>query len=161
MLECCPKLIKTYNFGQNTVNKRQMKNKNEQYCAVRLFIFKVAETFCWFFIRDCRYFLPWKVSLNQSKQFLRGYFCYDMMYRKRLQLQEWNETLPLIRLDLKVPQPTQIIHLNDYYLVDKHLPNPFNFTHFSKLHFCGSALRFLHLIILNVCLPKLRAFANT
>ncbi len=29
LLECCPKLIKTYNFGQNEVNKRQLKNKNE------------------------------------------------------------------------------------------------------------------------------------
>ncbi len=38
LLECCPKLIKTYNFGQNAVNKRQLKHKNEQYCAVRLFI---------------------------------------------------------------------------------------------------------------------------
>ncbi len=58
LLECCPKLIKTYNFGQNVVNKRQLKNKNEQYGAIRLFIFKVAETFCPFFIRDCQYFLP-------------------------------------------------------------------------------------------------------
>jgi hypothetical protein len=32
-------LIKAYNFGQNTVNKSQLKNKNEKYCAVRLFIF--------------------------------------------------------------------------------------------------------------------------
>ncbi len=46
LLECCPKLVKTYNFGQNAVNERQFKNKNEQYCAVRLFNFKVAETFC-------------------------------------------------------------------------------------------------------------------
>jgi hypothetical protein len=46
LLECCPKLIKICNFGQNAVNKRQFKNKNEQYCAVRLFIFKLAETFC-------------------------------------------------------------------------------------------------------------------
>jgi hypothetical protein len=46
LLECCPKLMKTNNFGQNAVNKSQFKNKNEQYCAVRLFIFKVAETFC-------------------------------------------------------------------------------------------------------------------
>ncbi len=30
LLECCPKLIKTYNFGQKAVNKRQLKNKNEQ-----------------------------------------------------------------------------------------------------------------------------------
>jgi hypothetical protein len=27
LLECCPKLIKNYNFGQNAVNKRQFKNK--------------------------------------------------------------------------------------------------------------------------------------
>ncbi len=33
------------------------KNKNEQYCAVRLFNFKVAETFRQFSVRDCRYFL--------------------------------------------------------------------------------------------------------
>jgi hypothetical protein len=46
LLDCCPKLIKTYNFGQNASNKRLLKNKNEQYCAVWLFIFKVAETFC-------------------------------------------------------------------------------------------------------------------
>ncbi len=45
LLDCCPELIKTYNFGQNAVNKRQFKNKNEQYCAVRLSNFKVAETF--------------------------------------------------------------------------------------------------------------------
>ncbi len=44
LLDCSPKLIKTYNFIQNAVNDRQLKNKNEQYCAVRLFIFKVAET---------------------------------------------------------------------------------------------------------------------
>ncbi len=46
LLECCPKLIKTYNFAQRAVNKRQLKNKNEQFCAVRLFIFRVAKTFC-------------------------------------------------------------------------------------------------------------------
>jgi hypothetical protein len=45
LLECCPKLIKTYNFGQNGANLRQLYNENEQYCAVRLFISKVAETF--------------------------------------------------------------------------------------------------------------------
>ena len=27
LLECCSKLIKTYNFGQNAVNERQFKNK--------------------------------------------------------------------------------------------------------------------------------------
>ncbi len=55
--DCCPKLIETDNFGQNAVNGRQFKNKNEQYCAVWLFNFKVAETFCRFSVRDCRYFL--------------------------------------------------------------------------------------------------------
>ncbi len=45
LLDCCPKLIETYNFGQNAVNERQFENKNEQYCAVRLFNFKVVETF--------------------------------------------------------------------------------------------------------------------
>ena len=53
LLECCPKFIKTYNFGQNAVNKSQFKNKNEQYCAVMLFIFKVAETFGQFFVCNC------------------------------------------------------------------------------------------------------------
>jgi hypothetical protein len=57
LLEFCPELIKTYNFGQNAVNKSQYKNKNEQYCAVRLFIFIVAETFCQFSVCDCHYFL--------------------------------------------------------------------------------------------------------
>jgi hypothetical protein len=46
--------------------RSQQKNKNEQYCAVRLFNFKVAETFCQFLVRDCRYFLPCMV--NQRKQ---------------------------------------------------------------------------------------------
>jgi hypothetical protein len=46
LLECCPKLIKTNNFGQNAVNKRQLKNENELHSAVRLFIFKVAMIFC-------------------------------------------------------------------------------------------------------------------
>jgi hypothetical protein len=58
LLECCPKLIKTANFGQSAVNKSQSKNKNEQYCAIMLFIFKVAETFCQFSIQDCHYFSP-------------------------------------------------------------------------------------------------------
>ena len=40
--DCCPKLIKTYNFGQNAVNKRQLKNKNEQFCAVRLLILSLG-----------------------------------------------------------------------------------------------------------------------
>jgi hypothetical protein len=43
LLDFCPKLIITYNFGQNL---RQFYNKNEQYCSVRLFVFKVAEHFC-------------------------------------------------------------------------------------------------------------------
>jgi hypothetical protein len=34
LLECCPKLIKTYNFGQDPVNKSQFKNKNGQYCPL-------------------------------------------------------------------------------------------------------------------------------
>ncbi len=56
LLNCCPKFIKTYNFGKNAVNERQFINKNEQYCAARLFDFKVAETFCRFSVRDCRFF---------------------------------------------------------------------------------------------------------
>jgi hypothetical protein len=31
LLDCCPKLIKTYNFGQNAVNKRQLK---KQKCTI-------------------------------------------------------------------------------------------------------------------------------
>ncbi len=57
LLDHCLKLIKTYNVGQNAVNKRQLENKNEQYCAVRLFIFNAAETYCLFFVPDCQYFL--------------------------------------------------------------------------------------------------------
>ncbi len=30
LLECCPKLIKTYDFGQDAVNKSQFNYKNEQ-----------------------------------------------------------------------------------------------------------------------------------
>ncbi len=56
LLEFSPKLMKTYNFGKNAVNERQFKNKNEQYCAVRLFIFKVSEAICQFSVRDCHYF---------------------------------------------------------------------------------------------------------
>jgi hypothetical protein len=56
LLECCPKLIKTYNFGQKAVKKSQFENKNEQYCEVRLLVFKVAKTFCQFSVCDCRYF---------------------------------------------------------------------------------------------------------
>jgi hypothetical protein len=56
--DCCPELIKTYNFGQNAINERQLKNKNEQYCTARWFILKAAKTFCQFFIRNCQYFLP-------------------------------------------------------------------------------------------------------
>jgi hypothetical protein len=52
--------VQTYNFGQNTVNKRQLKNKNEQYCAVGSFSFKAAETFCQFFVCEFQYFLPVK-----------------------------------------------------------------------------------------------------
>ncbi len=31
LTECCPKLTETYNFGQNVINNRQLKNKHEQY----------------------------------------------------------------------------------------------------------------------------------
>jgi hypothetical protein len=57
-------LIKTYNFGQNAANKRQLKNKSEQFYAVRLFIFEAAETFCQFFARNCQYFLPYYSLIN-------------------------------------------------------------------------------------------------
>jgi hypothetical protein len=30
LLDCCPKLILTYNFGQHAVNGRQLNNKNKQ-----------------------------------------------------------------------------------------------------------------------------------
>ncbi len=40
LLDCCPMLIKTYNFGQNAVNKRQLKIKSNQYCAVGLLFSK-------------------------------------------------------------------------------------------------------------------------
>jgi hypothetical protein len=46
LLDWHPKLIKAYNFGQNAVDKRQLKNKNEWQSAVRLFIIKVVDTFC-------------------------------------------------------------------------------------------------------------------
>ncbi len=68
LLDCCPKLIKTYNFGQNAFNERQFKNKNEQYCAVRLFDLKVAETICQFSVYDCRYFVP---CLSKSSELFR------------------------------------------------------------------------------------------
>jgi hypothetical protein len=45
LLDCCPKLITTYNFGQSAVNKRQFKDKNEQYCAVRLFLLRLFVNF--------------------------------------------------------------------------------------------------------------------
>ncbi len=63
-------LIKTYNFGQNAVNEKQFKNKNEQYCAVRLFNFKVAETFCQFSVRECWYFLPCSLHEIAPKVYL-------------------------------------------------------------------------------------------
>ncbi len=70
LLECCPKLIKTDNFGQNIINKSQYKNKNEQYCADRLFISIVVETFCQFSVGNCSYFLPWtswEILISQTK----------------------------------------------------------------------------------------------
>jgi hypothetical protein len=68
------KVDQIYNFGQNTANKRQLKNKNEQYCAVRLFIFKVTEVFCQFFVPDCQYFLPplWFLVLLQLLHAITG-----------------------------------------------------------------------------------------
>ncbi len=90
LLECCPKLIKTYNFGQNAVNERQFKNKNEQNCAVWLFNFKVAEIFCRFSVlvsilyRVCRWkFLmgfvimksPHKLSCKECKGSLLKFYC--------------------------------------------------------------------------------------
>jgi hypothetical protein len=114
LLECCPKLIKTYNFGQNTVNIRQLKNKNEHYCAVRLFIFKVAKTFCQFFVDNCRYFLPWRLRDHikwQDKYYegsighthnpfvVRCCLCFKVLI-----------DLPLFRLDLKL-----IIRVSCYF----------------------------------------------
>ncbi len=69
LLEYCPKLIKTYNFGQNAVNKSQYKNKNEQYCTVGLFVFIVADTFCRFSICDCHYFLPCYCKFSLGEPF--------------------------------------------------------------------------------------------
>jgi hypothetical protein len=45
LLECCPKLIKTYNFVQNAVTKSQFKNKNEQYCALGCLFSKLSRLF--------------------------------------------------------------------------------------------------------------------
>ncbi len=45
LLECCPKLIKTYNHGQNAVNKSQFKNKNEQFCALGCLFSKLPRLF--------------------------------------------------------------------------------------------------------------------
>jgi hypothetical protein len=45
LLDYCPKLIKTYNFGQNADNKRQMINKNDQRCTLSLFIIKKSRLF--------------------------------------------------------------------------------------------------------------------
>jgi hypothetical protein len=66
LLECCPKLIKIYNFGQNIVNKRRLKNVKGQYCAVRLFILKVSETFLYFFVRNCQYFLQCVLQTSRN-----------------------------------------------------------------------------------------------
>jgi hypothetical protein len=45
LLECCPKLIKTHNFGQNAVNKSQLRNKNEQFCALGCLFSKLPRLF--------------------------------------------------------------------------------------------------------------------
>ncbi len=62
LLECCPKLIKTYNFGQNACNKSQFKNKDEQYCLFGCLFSKLPILF----VRDCRYFLQCIPSLLTS-----------------------------------------------------------------------------------------------
>ncbi len=76
LLDCCPNLMKTYNFGQNADNKRQFKNKNEQYCTVRLFNFKDAKTFCQFSVCDCLYFLPFKCPC--LKRIIMQKMCLEM-----------------------------------------------------------------------------------
>ncbi len=55
LLDCCPKLIKIYNFGQIPFNKVQLKNQNEQLGCL---FSKLPRLFVKFFIRDCQYFLP-------------------------------------------------------------------------------------------------------
>jgi hypothetical protein len=61
LLECCPKLIKTYNFGQNAANKRQLKNKNQQYCAVKFLFSKLLRLFVNFSSAIVRFY--YRVSL--------------------------------------------------------------------------------------------------
>jgi hypothetical protein len=64
LLECCPKLIKTYNFGQN--NKSQFINKKEPFCALGFYFQSCfSKTFCQFSICYCRYFLLWRVPFNE------------------------------------------------------------------------------------------------
>ncbi len=92
------KVDQIYNIGQNAVNKRQLKNKNEQYFAVRLLIFKVAETFCWFFIRDCLYL---KSSIHQIV----------MLQSLSLQINEYEY---LLWLETENFQPTEMIGLGSY-----------------------------------------------
>jgi hypothetical protein len=44
-LEYCPKLIKTYNFGQNALNKRQLKTKMNNIVQLGCLFLKLARLF--------------------------------------------------------------------------------------------------------------------
>jgi hypothetical protein len=48
LLDCCTELIKTHNFGQNTVNERQFKTKMNNIVQFGCLISKVVETFVYF-----------------------------------------------------------------------------------------------------------------
>jgi hypothetical protein len=52
------KVDQNLQFWTKCSQQKAIEKQNEQYCAVRLFIFKVAETFCQLFVCDCQYFLP-------------------------------------------------------------------------------------------------------
>ncbi len=45
LLEYCPKLIKTYNFTQNAVNKRQLKNKMKNTVQLGCLFLKLLKLF--------------------------------------------------------------------------------------------------------------------
>jgi hypothetical protein len=44
-LECCPKLIKTYNLGQNAVDKGQLKNNINNFVQLGCLISKLPRLF--------------------------------------------------------------------------------------------------------------------
>ncbi len=86
LLECCPKLIKTYNFGQNAVNKSQFINKNEQYCALGCLFSKLPRLFVNFssaiviiFYRDAlKAFVKWKHTIiTAAKSSIRSVDLWD------------------------------------------------------------------------------------